>query len=296
MLNALNQDRYFIERKYHDPEKGFDPSDRMKYHGIGYIKESGLSEQEILCGLKKLEPQIESLPHPVARAKAIEYVLQNERVYVNEHDYFVGLDSLNRLANTVTFEKWKKESEQFRDSSTLKKAEDFNQCGAVMIWTDYDHVVPDFQSIVELGIPGLLERARIYRKKHKENGTLTKEGEAFFEGIEIQYSAICDLLDRIYNIARKQEFEKAEKIAECMKNLRDGAPTDCYEALQLIFIYFLISESIDSYQVRSLGNGLDQKSANNLNMLFPSLNTNFSIANPTPPSSHFFMEIKSAMH
>ena len=61
----------------------------------------------------------------------------------------------------------------------------------------------------------------------------------------------------MYNIAKKQTFEKAEKIAQCLKNLRDGKPTDFYEALQLIYIYFIISECIDSYQVRSLGNGLD---------------------------------------
>ena len=80
---------------------------------------------------------------------------------------------------------------------------------------------------------------------------------AFFEGIEIQYTAIIELIDRMYHTALKQEFEKAPKIAECLKNLRNGAPSSFYEALQLIYIYFIISESIDSYQVRSLGNGLD---------------------------------------
>ena len=43
------------------------------------------------------------MPHPVARDTAIKYVLENERLYINEHDYFVGLYSLGRLANSVTF-------------------------------------------------------------------------------------------------------------------------------------------------------------------------------------------------
>lgn len=43
-----------------------------------------------------------------------------------------------------------------------------------------------------------------------------------------------------------------------MKNLAAGAPTDFYEALQLMYIYFIVSECIDSYQVRSLGSGLDR--------------------------------------
>ena len=251
-------DRYFIERKYHNPDGEFDAFCRMAYHGQGYMEESGLDEQAILKGLKDLEPQIENLPHHIARAKAIEYVLENERLYVNEHDYFIGLDSLNRLANSITFDRWKKESKELRDPLLVQTAREFNDCGAVMIWTDYDHVVPDFKSLMELGFSGIRERAREYRRLHESRGTLTSEAQALFEGIEIEYSAIINLLDRIYDTARKQEFSKAGRIAECIRNLRDGKPTDFYEALQLIYIYFLVSESIDSYQVRSLGNGLDR--------------------------------------
>lgn len=250
-------DRYYIERKYHDPDKEFNAFRRMAYHGIGYIEESGLDDAEILKGLEELSSKTEQLPHPIARAMAIRYVLENERLYINEHDYFVGLYSLNRLANNTTFKKWENESKAYRAPETLERADDFNRSGAVMIWTDYDHVVPDWKSLMELGFSGVRERARQYSQTHRKNGTLTEEVSAFFEGIEIQYTAIIDLIDRMYRVAEKQSFEKAADIAECLKNLRDGAPKSFYDALQLIYIYFIITESIDSYQVRSLGNGLD---------------------------------------
>lgn len=251
------KDRYYIERKYHDPEKEFDPFRRMAYHGIGYIEESGSDDEEILKGLEQLSKETDGLPHPVARAMAVKYVLENERLYINEHDYFVGLYSLNRLADSTTLKKWEQESQAYRNRLTLERSDDFNDSGAVMIWTDYDHVVPDWKSLMELGFPGIRERAREYRQQHGEKGTLNEEMTAFFDGIEIEYTAIIELIDRMYHTALKQKFEKAEKIAECLKNLRDGAPSSFYEALQLIYIYFIISESIDSYQVRSLGNGLD---------------------------------------
>lgn len=257
MFKTLNTDREFIEKKYHDPAKDFNPFNRMAYHGEGYIEDSGLCEEDILKGLKELEPSVQDLPHPISRAKAIEYVLRNERLYINEHDYFVGLDSLHRLANSITFSKWAAESLTKRDPHTVEKENDFNRCGAVMLWTDYDHVVPDFDSIMKLGFCGIRERARQYRRMHEQNGTLTDEARDFFDGIEIEYSAITELLDRMYNTASKLSFQKAPAIAKCLKNLRDGKPTDFYEALQSIFIYFLISESIDTCQVRSLGNGLD---------------------------------------
>lgn len=253
-----NTDRYHIERKYHDPDKEFDAFQRMAYHGIGYIEESGLDDAELLKGLEELSKNTENLPHPISRAMAIKYVLENERVYINEHDYFVGLYSLKRLANSVTFSKWEAESRALRVQQLVQQAGDFNNSGAVMIWTDYDHVVPDWKSLMELGFSGIRERARVYKEQHKKNNTLDDEMAAFFEGIEIQYTAIIELIDRMYRMALKQSFEKAPQIAKCLKTLRDGKPNSFYEALQLIYIFFIISESIDSYQVRSLGNGLDQ--------------------------------------
>lgn len=265
MHEILLSDREMIERKYHSPEeyaeycskKDYGVVDRMRYHGRGYIEESGIDDEKLLNGLEKISIENEHLPHPIARAKAIKYVLENERLYINEHDYFVGLYSLSRLADKTTFSKWESESRKLRNPELVAIADDFNKCGAVMIWTDYDHVVPDWESLMELGFSGIRERARRYREHHKQNGTLTEEMSAFFEGIEIQYTAIIDLLDRMYRTALGLTFEKAPQIAVCLKNLRDGKPTNFYEALQLIYIYFIISESIDSYQVRSLGNGLD---------------------------------------
>ena len=87
-----------------------------------------------------------------------------------------------------------------------------------MIWTDYDHVVPDWKSLMELGFQGILERAKMYRNKHIQNETMTEEMAAFFEGIEIQYTAIINLIDRMYNEACGLNFEKANSIARCLKN------------------------------------------------------------------------------
>ena len=143
------EDRYWIERKFHDPEQEFDPFARMKYHGEGYLADTGLDDQGLLAGLQALD--LTGLPHPAARAKAIAYVLAHERLYINEHDWFVGLYSLNRLANTVTFRPWAEESAKLRDPETLQAAADLNASGAVTIWTDYDHVVPNWKSLMELG-------------------------------------------------------------------------------------------------------------------------------------------------
>ena len=64
-------DREWIENKYHRTDEPFDPLNRMAYHGIGYAEETGMDDEEILTGLKLMQPSLSTMPHPVARAMAI---------------------------------------------------------------------------------------------------------------------------------------------------------------------------------------------------------------------------------
>ncbi len=253
----FNDDRKFIENKYHKKGEPFNPYARMAYHGYDFDESTGLSDEEIRKGLLKLYNSVKELPSPVAKAKAVEYVLKNTKIDINEHDWFVGFWSVNRLANDITQNK--KNEEVFKNiiPKTGEKMKNMNESWAVSIWPDFDHVVPDWDAILKLGFSGLLKRAEHYKEQHRKNGTLTKEKEAFFDGIIIEYNGIIEIIDRMYKYTLTKKFEKAKKISECLKNIRDNAPNNIYEAMQVIYIYFMISECFDSYQVRSLGNGLD---------------------------------------
>ena len=105
----FNHDKKFIENKYHKTDKPFDPYARMAYHGYDYDKRTGLGDEEIKDGLSRLYEKIKSLPHPVAKAYAVKYVLENTKIDINEHDFFVGFWSVNRLANCITQDKWNEE-------------------------------------------------------------------------------------------------------------------------------------------------------------------------------------------
>ncbi len=250
-------DRTVIENKYHNASEPFNAYLRFNYRGYDMDPSTGMAEDEICAGLKELDKTIAHLPHPVAKAKAIQYVLENTRIDISENDWFVGFYSIGRLANDVTFLKWHSEAYAGPLSQTSALMDDLNASGAVSIWPDFDHVVPNWDDVLGLGFKGLRERAARYREQHRLDGSLTPEMDAHFEGIDIEYGAILDVIDRLYRLAEKRSHAKAKKIAECLRQLRDGAPRNIYEALQAIYIYFMVSESFDSYQVRSLGNGLD---------------------------------------
>ncbi len=253
----FNDDRSFIENKYHKTDEPFNPYSRMAYHGYDFGKSTGLEDEEIKDGLSKLYEKTKDLPHPVAKAYAVKYVLENTKIDINEHDLFVGLWSVNRLANSVTLNKWNAEVFETILPKVKQKMNDMNESGAVAIWPDFDHVVPDWDAILKLGFPGLKKRAEEYKELHKARGTLTPETAAFFDGIIIEYTTIIALVDRLYRLALTQNHDKAKKVAECLLHIRDGAPQNIYETMQVIYIYFMVSECFDSYQVRSLGNGLD---------------------------------------
>ena len=257
MFKTFIQDRTFIETKYHFPDQPFNPYRRMAYHGYAYDESTGKSDEEIIALLEELSPQLEGLPHPVAKARAVALVLENTRIDTPAHDYFIGLYSWNRLADCVTLTKWKKEifSRDIPQVDATMKA--LNDSGAVAIWPDFDHVVPDWDSLLSLGFSGIRQRARRYRALHESRGQLTARQQAFFDGIELEYTAILNFIDRLYRHALTQTHSRAATFAACLDHLRSGAPTNIYEAMQLMYLYFIISESVDHYQVRSLGNGLD---------------------------------------
>ena len=76
-------DRNYLENKYHKTDEPFNPFERMAYHGYAFDENTGLDDEHIRQGLRDLEPKLSSLAHPIAKAKAVSYVLENTRIDVN---------------------------------------------------------------------------------------------------------------------------------------------------------------------------------------------------------------------
>ncbi len=258
-MKEFELDRAFIANKYHWQNQPFDPYKRMAYHGYDYDESTGLCDEQIIAGLEQMREELSTLAHPIAKAKAVRYVLQNTRIDVGEHDYFPGLYSLNRLANRVTQDVWQKEL--FTEILPETKAQMRDMCSshAATIWPDFDHVVPDWDSILSLGFVGLKDRAKAYAACHEADGSMTAQMRAHFDGIDLLYEGILELLQRLIDYADKQTHAKAKTVSKGLKTLTKGAPTTFYEALLTIYLFFIVCECFDSFQVRSLCNGMDDQ-------------------------------------
>lgn len=253
-----DDDREKIENKYHKIDEEFNGFQRMAYHGYDYDETTGKTDKEIDAALSEISKASQNKPHPAVKAEMVAYILDNTRIDVNENDYFIGMYSWGRLADKYTVNTWYTDVEKKADERLdIVKRSELTNTGTAWIGLDFDHTVPDWESMTSLGFRGILNRAEKSYKELKKANKLTEKQEIFFRAIETEYEAILRFIGRLYEYSCKQKFAKAKTISASLKNLYDGAPKNTYDVLHMIYIYFMISESVEHYQVRSLGYGLD---------------------------------------
>ena len=241
-----NQD--YIMNKYHMQDKPFNPFSRFIRNDEIFSDESGLSPQEIMSGIIELDNRISEMPHPIRKAKAFEYVLKNTRLSCDSRDIFPAINMIDRPLNATIVAKWRKEVFSKTIPEIEKERSFMEKNGIATIWPDFDHSVPNWDIVFELGFKGILENSE---KARLENKNFTEEQNAFYDGIQITYSAIIVFLERLEMQAEK---DKNTRMQKALSNIKTNPPMTFYEALLVDYIYFMLSEHIEGLQVRSLSN------------------------------------------
>lgn len=257
MIYINDNDKDFILNKYHLQNEPFNPLSRFAYHGRMCDYTQGLDDDGMRAALVKLRNENEGKEHALIKAKAFAFVLDNAKIAVDEHDFFPCLYNWGRPLDGVFINPWQKEL--FDSIPGLNEdISDFNNSGLAEMWLDTNHVVPDWKDILALGFPGLLDRVKEYHGKHKSSGVLTAKEEAFFESIEIEYEAILRFVKRLIEYTEEHVTEKTALVKRSLETLYKGKPENIFDVLMLMYIYFILSESVDSFQVRSMGHGFDR--------------------------------------
>lgn len=237
LFGTLEKDMEYLWKKFKSPE--LDPS-------------TGINQDE--ASEKLLAFADLDLPIPILKGKAFYFLAENLQIETDPRDFFPTFACWKRRPCSISkllgiFSQRVREKLKNRPVWDLLNASAFST-----IWMDFDHSVPEWDMIFSLGFPGLLENVRYWKEQHRKNGTLTKEKEIYFEGIEITYNGILLMLDRFIERAESKKEERCTFMAESLKRLRTGTAENFYDALQLIYLYFMFSEHMDHMQVRSLGN------------------------------------------
>ena len=201
-----------------------------------------MAPEDIIEGITENDAIYAELSHPVRKARALEYVLKNTRIFCGGRDIFPAINMIDRPLSKTIIKKWREEVFTETIPDVEARRSQLERDGVVTIWPDYDHSVPVWDRLFTLGFPGILEESEKARKCR----ILTEKEDAFFEGIKITYEAILMFIERLEDAATTGKMKNA------LHTLRKGSPRNFYEALLLSYLYFIISEHIDNLQVRSL--------------------------------------------
>lgn len=265
MMYIKKQDYEYICNKYHDAkkaQKGDAQANDLSFNTSGLGTErfccqerifdslTGLSPEDIIYGIQENDKKYEKCLHPVRKARAFEYVLENTRISCNIKDRFPAVCSIDRPINKTLVAKWRDEVFKQMIPDTAIQREEMENDGAVTIWPDYDHSVPMWERIFSLGFSGLLAEAMNIRNEFFPDNIISDEEIAYFESINITYKAIIKFIGRLADLAEREN----PRMAAALRKIEVGPPTTLYEALLTDYIYFILCEHIEGLQVRSLSN------------------------------------------
>ena len=246
MEYICSADYHYIMNKYHDQDKPFNAHRRFIRHDEIFDESTGMAGEDILAGI--LAQDAVDLPHPIRKAKAFAYVLENTRISCDKRDIFPTINMIDRPLNKTLINPWKKEVFEGKIPEANKNCTLWMENGAATLRPDYDHSVPVWDRVFSLGFTGLLAESENARAA---KGTLTPEQTAFYDGIQITYTAILDFIGRLEKQAEK---EGNPRMATALSHLRAAPPATFYEALLTDYLYFMLNEHIEGLQVRSLSN------------------------------------------
>ena len=244
MYYIKDSDYEYIMSKYNNE----DSNRRFVRKDDIFSEKTGMDGEKIKEEILVRDENHKDLPHSVRKALAFDFILKNTRIACDNRDRFPAINMIDRPINATLVKKWFAEVFDEIIPEVAKRKKDFEKAGITTMWPDYDHSVPVWERIFELGFKGLLDES----EKARKSKALTDNQEAFFEGIKITYTAIIDFIGRLARLA--EETEGSEKLARALRNIQFSAPKTFYEALLVDYIYFMLSEHIEGLQVRSLSN------------------------------------------
>ena len=251
------------EQEYCEIERRFE-ADRPYLDGKSpapqFPEETGVSHEEILEGIRGLLLERAGEGHWSLKSRIVEYVIDHSRVDVSPHDWFIGFAERNQKSFWgVVGRQWQRETVEALPPELRKEYDGLTQSHLCQFIVDYAHAVPDWSSVLRLGFRGMRERCEEYRRRRRELGLAGEGEETYFDSLARVMNASLRLVKRLLTLAEgiSGQGGRSARVAECLSHLYEGAPVTFLDALQQIWLFHLVCESVDCIQTRTLGN-LDQ--------------------------------------
>ncbi|MBE6597376.1 MAG: hypothetical protein E7641_06880 [Ruminococcaceae bacterium] len=208
-----------------------------------WINGSGLSEEELIASVKKLEETISS--KAVCKAKTFEFIAYNAPIAIDTEDIFQ-----DKLMGAKIMVRQRKDWDDYVKQTllpeeTAKMRRMWKQCGAYLGTSDYGHTSPNTELMLKVGLVGLLQRVDTAAMR---DGLSEKQKE-FYLSCHIALESVIHVAKRLSEAIAPYNRENAS----ALENIARSAPENTYEAMQLLVLYFFMHDYVCGTRVRTLG-------------------------------------------
>lgn len=188
------------------------------------------------------------------KADLISFLLENARIEVNPYGWFADKLDHQNLMLTLR-EQWIAKVQSGPMREMLCEHKEATERRAYYAEYDFGHCAPDWNRVLSLGIPGLLKALSDSRQALLQKGSLTDAQMLFFDTAEQVYRSLIRFVLRLADEAERLSpaHPKMEAVAESLRHLAVGAPSDTLEAMQLIMLFYFLQTRVECDYVRSIG-------------------------------------------
>ena len=211
-----------------------------QFRDVPWADDTGLNAEELAAEVEAYLRAHADAPKVLRKAGVFALVMEKGRIAVDPLDWFVDKLDHGDLVCKVR-EGWYELAKQ----TTLKKEagwfDEVWEYGLVRGLLDMGHISPGWEKVFGGGLLGLLDEVRATRENVGD--AATEEQRAFWQALEIVYTAAIGLANRFADLAESLAEEhpdqapRLQAIAACCRRIPAHGPTTFYEALQ--FHWFL---------------------------------------------------------
>ena len=217
---------------------------RNQFDHVHWIEQSGASEPELNELYGQLMQRDGKESRAVLKAKLFALICEKSRIAIDEDDIFQDKLWSGNFLNKQRDLWYTQVTDEFMPELTQEILEAF-ECGAFNAEADFGHTSPNSKLLLQVGFKGLLERIE---KAEREN-SITEKQRDFYASCKIVLNGCITVTLRLADAIAPYNADNEK----ALRNLAVGAPSNIYEAMQLLIVYFFLHEYVYKTRVRTLG-------------------------------------------
>ena len=213
---------------------------------------TGLDNEALRAGVKKIVAESgwkdgKEDWYDVA-ARCFDFLVDNVAIGFSKFDGFPAISAWDRHKRPMSAVLWSHAADVDDKYSPGHRARIAQMAkeGRASIGKDFDHSAPDWVDILKIGFPGMKARVDSYT-----------QNTPFYRAEKRTAAAMMRFLDRLIATAKAHPDADSywmKREIESLERLRVGPPKTVFDVMQFTMVYFILSEPLNYFQVRTLDN------------------------------------------